>query len=109
MIANTGSYAARGGGLVLGDRVLWLGVIAAVYEREVSVLQRTSSAGSFIRDTINIGVVYKARAVDEVVDMIFAENGLSRLPEPHEQGVAAPDAASDSLAESPPMAVEPES
>lgn len=103
MLAQTGSYTARGGGLVVGNRIMWLGIVAAVYQRQVPVLH-TSTATSFIHDTLNIGIVYKASAVDEVVDVLLGTHGLSRYQVQPAEPVSTPDVSQDALADTEPGA-----
>lgn len=68
--------ADKFGNIALGGpgKVLFLGVVAAVYQRQVPVL---ASAGSqpFVNDALDIGIVYKATAVRDLVDLAVAESG----------------------------------
>lgn len=98
-LLQTGGFAARDGGFVVGGRLMWLGVIAAVYERAVPVLTVPTAGGSFVRDPLNIGIVYKARAVDELVDVILAEHGLVRHIASQQPPVEVPNLSDDALAE----------
>lgn len=79
LIQKTG-YVTRNGGAVFGSpRVFLLGVVAAAYQRQVPVLQTSTAGGTaFVNDLLNIGIVYKAKAIDEVVDLILARHGLHR-------------------------------
>lgn len=52
---------------------------------------------SFVRDPLNIGLVYKARAVDEIIDSVLAGYGLSRFSNPLEPPIVAPDPSDDPL------------
>jgi len=72
--ALIGSYA--------GTRLMLLGVLAAVYQRKVPVLQVPTAAASFVHDTLNIGIVYKAKVIDETADLVLAHHGLHRRAEP---------------------------
>jgi hypothetical protein len=96
-LLQTGGYASREGNFVIGGRVVWLGIIAAVYERTVPVLTAPTSVGNFVRDPLNIGIVYRAETVDALVDSVLASHGLSRLTHAGEPPIAAPDPADDPL------------
>lgn len=49
-----------------GPRCVFLGVVAAVYQRSVPVLTTGTGAG-FVHDALDIGIVYKASAVEEAI------------------------------------------
>lgn len=97
LMVNTGSFTGRDGGLIVGGRVIWLGVIAAVYERAVPVLTVPTGSASFVRDPLNIGIVYKARTVDFVVDALLAEHGLRRDVGAEPTPIDAPNLTDDAL------------
>jgi hypothetical protein len=78
LILQTGSYAGRTGSINLGERVVFMGVVAAVYQREVPVLTCDPKLQHFVEDALDIGVVYKAKAVDEAVDKVLTLAGVSR-------------------------------
>jgi hypothetical protein len=83
LILQTGSYAGRSGSINLGERIVFLGVVAAVYQRRVPVLKASTHDARFVHDALDIGVVYNARAVDETVDKVLALGGVSRyVPDP---------------------------
>jgi hypothetical protein len=52
LIANSGTFAARGGAAMAGTRVLLLGVLAAVYQRQVPVLELPTRMRSVVSDTL---------------------------------------------------------
>lgn len=64
------------GNIVIGGtpEVIFLGVVAAVYQRLVPVLTAAPS-GQFVHDALDIGVVYKASTVAEVADLLSGSNG----------------------------------
>jgi hypothetical protein len=96
MIAQTGGYSLRGEGFKVGERFMLLGVMAAVYQREVPVL-RTTSDRSFVEDTLDIGLVYKGRAIDEVADVFLDRHGLERYAEPVSEPISQPAESQDPL------------
>lgn len=54
-----------------GGTLLFLGVVAAVYQREVPVLT-SGGASPFVHDAIDIGIVYKASTVFDLVSQMIA-------------------------------------
>lgn len=98
LIAQTGSFAPRGGGLVAGQRVMLLGVVAAVYQRTVPVMQVPTRMTAVVQDAIDIGIVYKAEAIDETVDVVLGQHGLHRHTASPPEAVSQPDVAEDPLA-----------
>lgn len=95
LIAESGSYSPRGGGLVLGSRALLLGILAAVYEREVPVVI-VPTANLSVRDPLNIGIVYKASTIDDLIDQVLKQHGLKRHVEPA-AGIVVPGTTGDAL------------
>lgn len=79
-IANAGTYSNREGGIVVGSRLLFLGVIAAVHVRPVlgRLIELPTATGVETQETLDLGIVFKARAVDECVDGLLATHGLRR-------------------------------
>jgi Trypsin-like peptidase domain len=94
-IAQTGGYAGRGGGFILGGRVILLGIIAAVYQRSVPILQLPTDGMSVVMDPINIGIVYKAKTIEEVVDSVLARFKLSRYVAQPESALVTPAVSKD--------------
>jgi hypothetical protein len=72
------NYTDRSGALVMGQRIAWVGVIAAVYERNVDVLELPTATGHYVPDAIDLGLVYKARTVLETLDQVLAASGRTR-------------------------------
>ncbi|WP_433953594.1 S1 family peptidase [Curtobacterium flaccumfaciens] len=92
VIADSASYATKTG-LKLGGRLLLLGIVA-----EVRITQRvgdlitlpTSTIVPRVSEMLDLGIVYKARTIDECVDVLLTSNGLSR------RGISAADEATAS-------------
>ncbi len=64
-----------------GTRVLFLGVVAAVYERAVDLVTVASSR-SLSLETLDIGIVYKARVVKEICEAVANRIAPVRPPRP---------------------------
>lgn len=60
------------GNITIGGpaEVIFLGIVAAVYQRSVPVLT-AGSADPFVHDALDIGIVYKASTVTEVADLFL--------------------------------------
>jgi hypothetical protein len=77
-IVNTGSYAPKGGGLVVGSRVLFLGILSAVFVRleegEFEIVDIPTAQVPVVRteQMIDLGYVYKAAMVQETVNHFLA-------------------------------------
>jgi len=74
---NVGSYAQKSGGTVIGSRILFLGVIAAVFFREdAGKIQMVDIPTgqvpiAVVRQMINLGIVFKSQTVLETVEKIM--------------------------------------
>lgn len=53
--------------------MVFLGVVAAVYQRTVPVLQTATAGNQFVHDALDIGIVYKASTVVELVIQLIAQ------------------------------------
>lgn len=100
LIAQSGGYSPRGGGIAMGTRVIWLGVMAAVYNHIVEVEELPTSLQSIVKDPSNLGIVYKASTVDELCDLLLSSHGLQRYSAAPSDEVTSPDAEADPLVES---------
>ena len=80
-LLNRGSWATRDGGLVAGTRLIFLGVLAAVHTRMVQaeLVPVPTRVGVAFSDPLNLGIVFKASAVDEVADRILEKYGHTRV------------------------------
>ncbi|AVX90129.1 serine protease [Pseudomonas koreensis] len=96
-ILNQGSYSAKNGGLVLGSRLHFVGVIAAVYFRThlnqiiaVPIPTQTQPMAQQ-QEMIDLGVVFKARTVVETIEGCLKHHGVdtskpqSALPDQTQQ------------------------
>jgi V8-like Glu-specific endopeptidase len=84
-IANRGFYTDRHMRPYSGDRLIFLGVLAAVHTRQVEgsvdVLPSSRLVTAF-NEPIDLGIVYKARCIDECVQHILQLKGLTRIQSP---------------------------
>ena len=83
-IANRGTYLTRNGGVIVGGRVICLGVLAAVHTRQVegTVDVLPSRLVTAFDEPIDLGLVFKARCIDECVQPILQRAGLNRVQSP---------------------------
>lgn len=99
-----GSYLSRDGSLMAGSRVRFLGVLASMHVRSVEAEVVETTLGRVkIDDPLNLGLVFKAHAVDELVDAFLEAHGLRRVAEqptePAEQSSPEADKALEDGAE----------
>lgn len=82
-IINQGTYRPRGlQGIAFGDRFILLGVLAAVHVRQVegSATPSLPAALTIVtEETLDLGIVYKASAIEECVQLWLDETGLKRV------------------------------
>lgn len=81
LIFDRGSYVNRAGATVFGNRLLLVGVVASVYVRETRgelVLVSTPHAKG--EELIDLGIVFKASAIQECVDILFRKHS-DQIPE----------------------------
>jgi len=82
LIFDRGMYATRGGSTQVGSRVILLGVLAAVHVRQVAAELVETRVGAVFQDPLNLGIVYKAEAIDFCVDEALRRAGERRKREP---------------------------
>lgn len=78
VIFDRGSYATREGGTVLGSRLHLVGVLAAVHIRQVNgaVHELPARRIAVFDEPIDLGIVFKSSAIQDCVDLLFAQVGL---------------------------------
>ncbi len=93
-ILNEGSFATKGGGLIIGTRFHFVGVVAAVFLRkqwnEIVAVPIPTATKPMVQneEMIDLGIVIKARTVVETIEAFLkARNINTSAP------VASPDAA----------------
>lgn len=80
LLDRAGVYKTKDGNTSVGGRFGLLGVLHAVRVRQVEadVVQIPTRLGVRIADPLNLGVVFKASAIDACVDIALSANGLAR-------------------------------
>lgn len=78
LIFDRGMYTTRGGGTTIGSRLHLLGVLAAVHIRKSTgeVLDLPAKRVAVFDEAIDLGVVFKARTIQECVDALFTRVGI---------------------------------
>lgn len=78
-IYDRGIYMTRAGESVVGSRLHLLGVLAAVHSRQVnaSVHELPATSVAVFQDPIDLGIVFKASAIQDCVDILIARAGIS--------------------------------
>ncbi len=81
-ILNQGWVIDRLGNATLGNRAILLGIVAANYHRysEALVQEQTGKFSATFREAIGLGVVFKAKCVDECADIYLVGKGYKRIP-----------------------------
>jgi hypothetical protein len=80
---NTGMYATKSGGTVVGTRLRFLGIIASVFFQEdvneirVRSIPTVDVPVAVSRQMIDLGVVFKASTIREVIEAFLMEKGES--------------------------------
>ncbi len=82
-IANVGGYGDRRGNFNVATRVIFLGIIASshVYRdiAEVLPLPTEGKQAAVVEAFLNLGMVFKAAALDQTVDVFLEANGHQRV------------------------------
>lgn len=80
---NSGSYTNKGGGLIAGSRLYFLGIVAAVFYRNsineiVSVSIPTSNKNVSVgQEMIDLGIVFKAITITETIESVIDKEILN--------------------------------
>jgi hypothetical protein len=77
-------------------RLIMLGVVAAAYQRTVPVLSAASIP--YIKDLIDLGIVYKVAAIHEAIDVALRLVGLTRVAPVPGPVIQSPTPGTDPLA-----------
>lgn len=79
LMDRSGMHRSKDGTIIAGSpRFILLGVVAAMYEREVEADLIQTQARLAFKDPLNLGIVYKAWAIDECIDPILKAHGVKR-------------------------------
>jgi len=77
VLFDRGTFTTRDGITQVGSRLALLGVVAAVHTRRVNgVVQMVDAGVASFDDVIDLGIVFKASAVQETVFALFESRGL---------------------------------
>lgn len=89
-IVNFGWIIDRIGNMTMGNRIIFLGVIAANYSRthQVEIRERPAGHVASFDEAIGLGIVYKATCVDECAHLFLSSNGLNHEPIEEESAVS---------------------
>lgn len=82
LILDRGMYRKKDGATVLTSRLIFLGVLAAVHVQQVEGTVYELPAhhlGVTISEPIDLGIVYKASAIDECVDLLLGKHSIRRV------------------------------
>jgi hypothetical protein len=89
-IVNTGSYSPKNGGLVVGNRIFLLGIVAEVYGQNMPGTITTATTPRVeVQQYMNLGLVYKTRAILETVDALLTTRGQRRTQVAHATSTTA--------------------
>lgn len=90
VIYDRGMYVTRNGATTIGSRFFLAGVVAAVHTRQVLgqiILTQGTPAAAF-NDMIDLGIVYKAGAIQEAVDLLASRTGIQLVSPPPVESLA---------------------
>ena len=79
--------------------MILLGIIAAVYERSVPILEIPTKTAAVVMDPLNIGIVYKAKTIEETVDHALEIYHLKRYSAQSQSPVVTPTTSKDPVAD----------
>lgn len=84
---DRGMYSPRTGGTVVGTRFKLLGIVAAVHQRRVvgSLIELPTASAPVTSEAIDLGIVYKARAIRETINELLAALNTTRTETSEEE------------------------
>jgi hypothetical protein len=80
-ILKSGSYSTRSGGLVLGNKLVFLGIVSSVfYRREEGKIEMAEAPTAMVpvpvsQEMVDLGLVIKASAIIEAVEEFLGRSG----------------------------------
>lgn len=90
VIYDRGMYVTRSGATSFGSRFFLAGIVAAAHTREVLgqiILTQGTPAAAF-NDMIDLGIVYKAGAIQQTVDILVGRAGVQLVAPPSAESLA---------------------
>jgi hypothetical protein len=73
-LCNTGSYSQKGGGMVIGNRIFFLGIVSSVFtiqeSNKIEMVDVPTGIQPIVKTSqmVDLGLVYKSRVVVEVIE-----------------------------------------
>jgi hypothetical protein len=81
-ICNIGSYPMKGGGLAIGNRIIFLGILSAMrtYPEGIEYvpLPTIQVPGIYYLQVLNLGIVYKSELIIDLIKRILEDKRFSR-------------------------------
>lgn len=80
-LCNIGSYSKKGKGLVAGNRIFFLGIVASVFIRKdinnIEVIDIPTGKTPIVATTqmIDLGIVYKSNTIKDIIEEFLKSNG----------------------------------
>lgn len=105
LILDSGSYAPKGGGLVLGSRAFLVGILGAVYIHTTTGRLAAAPASTLQFDQMmDLGIVYKTLTIVATIDELLKSHGQQRLvpTAPPPEAALPVDPPPNSMPEPPP-------
>lgn len=80
-LLDRGVYPDRSGNATAGNRLALLGIVAAVYQKRESgdIVEIATKKVAFFNQVLNLGIVYKASAIQECVYQLLDSAGITIL------------------------------
>ncbi len=76
-ICNIGNYSRKGGGMVIGNRIIFLGILSAMktYPEGIDFVEfpAVKIPGMYSSQLLNLGIVYKSKLINELIQKIIDE------------------------------------
>ncbi len=76
-ICNIGNYARKGRGMVIGNRIIFVGVLSALkaYPEGIDFVEIPAAKipGMYSSQLLNLGIVYKSKLINELIQKIIDE------------------------------------
>jgi hypothetical protein len=97
---DRGMYATRGGATAIGQRLVLLGVLAAVHTRSVEgrVRELPTAIGVEFDQPVGLGIVFRAEAIDAAIEPLLERASLKRTAgQPAAEPAPEPTAAEEAL------------
>ncbi len=76
-ICNIGNYSGKGGRMVIGNRIIFVGVLSAMktYPEGIDFVEfpAVKIPGMYSSQLLNLGIVYKSKLINEIIQKIIDE------------------------------------